>query len=309
MFDFLNEINLHKEYEDLIQKSLTSGYMYLERHFSMDKEIKRTLMEILHNGTYDENPRPKYVDGTPAYTKFITHVFNTYDISKGEFPITTLRPIPWKSAIKEILWIYQDQSNNLELLRTKYNIHWWDAWESKDMPGTIGKRYGATIKEYNQLNKLIEGIKKDPYGRRHIMNMYQLKDFEETDGLIPCAYETIWTVRENLYLDVFLNQRSSDYMVAGSTSNPIQYTALLMMVAKATGLLPGKFSHMQVNCQIYDRHIQYALEMVKRTPNLDCIPKLIFKSDSTDFYSYTIDDFELDDWKTDYENFDFELAI
>ena len=99
-----------------------------------DEYLKSDIKNILNKGQKDENPRPKYEDGTPAYTYFVTHNVRTYDLSKGEFPITTLRPIAWKSAIKEVLWIYQDASNNLNVLENKYNIHWWNSWESQNFP-------------------------------------------------------------------------------------------------------------------------------------------------------------------------------
>ena len=71
-----------------------------------DKYIVEAINNILENGYWDRNPRPKYPDGTPAYTKSVNQVIRNYDLSKGEFPITSLRPIAWKSAIKEIFWIF-----------------------------------------------------------------------------------------------------------------------------------------------------------------------------------------------------------
>ena len=171
-----------------------------------DKIFREICNEIIENGisTEGQKVRPKYPDGVDAYTVFITQVCETYDISKGEFPIITLRPVPWKSGLKEILWIYQDQTSDLSVLKEKYGVHWWDEWNVGD--GTIGQRYGATVKRYDLMNKLLEGLKKEPYGRRHIIDLYQFADFAETDGLFPCAYETLWSVRGE-YLDMTLNQR------------------------------------------------------------------------------------------------------
>ena len=145
-----------------------------------DLLLVNDIRNIFANGTKDENPRPKYEDGTPAYTYFVNHVVRTYNI-QTEFPICTLRPIAWKSAIKELLWIYQDQSSSLHLLKDKYNVNYWDAWESKDIPGTIGVRYGATVRKHNLLNNLITDIKENPYGRRHIMSLCQEEYFKESD--------------------------------------------------------------------------------------------------------------------------------
>lgn len=271
-----------------------------------DKLFKEAMVEILEEGTRDVNPRPKYKDGTPAHSVFITHKYYTYDISKGELPIITLRPIAIKNAIKEIFWIYQDQTSDLEILKNTYGIYWWDDWESKDKPGTIGQRYGATVKKYDLMNRLLEGLKKDPYGRRHIISLWQEDDFKETDGLAPCAFQTIFTVRGE-FLDMQLTQRSSDFIVAGNI-NGMQYVALLMMVARHCGLKPGKFSHNIVNLHLYDRHLEQAKEMLKREP-IDCKPQLILNPDKTDFYSFVPEDFTLIGYESVKPQLKFELAI
>lgn len=276
-----------------------------------DEYLKSDIKNILNKGQKDENPRPKYEDGTPAYTYFVTHNVRTYDLSKGEFPITTLRPIAWKSAIKEVLWIYQDASNNLNVLENKYNIHWWNSWESQNFPGTIGNRYGHTVARYDLMNKrVLEDIKKDPYGRYHIMNLWQEDELQSSDGLKPCTYETIWTVRGN-YLDMFLNQRSGDMLVASGAGNvnEVQYAALLMMVARDTGYEPGKFTHMVVNEQIYDRHIENAKELLNRQSDISKVPVMKLNKDKTSFYDFTIDDFELIDYEPVKPNLKFELGV
>lgn len=249
----------------------------------------KNLNHILENGFFDENPRPKYKDGTPAYSKFITQVFEEYDISNGEFPITTLRNTAIKTGIKEILWIYQKQSNSLNTAHDM-GITWWDDFEV-DKSSTIGERYGATIKKYDLMNKLLNSLKYDPFSRRHIINMYQYQDLNETSGLFPCAYETIWSVSKknnDFYLDMTLIQRSNDYVMAGYI-NKIQYVALLIMVAGHLNYKVGKFTHFVQNLHIYDRHFDAVEEILNRQP-LDIEPhiKLISKKN---FYDYTINDF------------------
>lgn len=268
--------------------------------------MKDTIDKIINEGFKDINPRPKYKDGTPAHTLSINHVVHRYDISNNEFPITTLRPIAIKNAIKEILWIYQDQSNSLELLANKYGITWWDEWESKDIPGTIGKRYGYTVKRYDQINSLLNGIKQDPYGRRHRISLWQLQDFEESDGLKPCACDSLFNVRGE-YIDMLLLQRSSDWLTAGNI-NQMQYVALLMMVCKHCGYKPGVFTHVMANCQIYDRHMESASELLKREP-INCTPILKLDTDKTDFYSFTIDDFVLTGYESMKPQIKLEIGI
>ena len=158
-----------------------------------DIYFKRNLNLILEEGCWDENPRPKYQDGTPANTKFITQVFEEYDISKGEFPITTLRPTAIKTGIKEILWIYQKQTSSLQVAR-EMGINWWDEWNIGD--DTIGVRYGATVKKWDIMNKVLDSVKNNPFSRRHIINLYQESDLAESPGLHPCAFLAEFHVRK-----------------------------------------------------------------------------------------------------------------
>lgn len=255
-----------------------------------DKFFKKNLEKIMSDGSWDENPRPKYLDGTPAYTKFITGVFEEYDISKGEFPIPTLRNTAIKTGIKEIFWIYQKQTSSLELAR-KMGINWWEEWNIGD--DTIGQRYGATVGRYNLIDRLLTGLIDEPFGRRHIINMFQYHDLFETKGLYPCAYETLWSVRkgeDGLILDMTLIQRSSDYIVANHI-NKTQYLSLLLMVAGHCNYKVGKFCHLVQNLHIYDRHFDAVTELLNKEP-LDKQPKLILK-ENKNFYDYTIDDFEV----------------
>lgn len=266
---------------------------------------------VLKHGYQDVNPRPHYADGTPAHTISVNHRMRQYDLAKGDFPITGLRPIAWKSAIKEILWIYQDASNSLDVLNNKYGVHYWNQWESKDMPGTIGVRYGETVRRHDLTNKLLKDIQANPYGRRHIINLWQEDDFKASDGLLPCCYETIWNVRGE-YLDMLLNQRSGDMMAASGAGgiNEVQYAALLMMVARHCGYKPGVFTHVIENEQIYDRHIDAAQEMIERLPKVGWKHiSMVLNPEKTNFYSFTIDDFTLNGYQPVQPQLTLELGI
>lgn len=289
---------------------------------SADLYLSHDIKHILEDGCKDQNPRPKYKDGTPAHTYFITHNIRQYDLSKGEFPIILLRPIAWKSAIKEILWIYQKKSDSLDMLRNEFGIKYWDDWESKNYPGTINS-YGSIINKYDLFNKrVLNDIKENPYGRYHVCSMWQEEVFNKPDfdGLKPCCYETIWTVRGE-YLDMFLNQRSGDMLTASGAGgvNEVQYAALLMMVARHTGYKPGKFTHFIANEQLYDRHLEQANELLNRFENMKQdeffhdkyykTPHLKLNENKKNFYDITIDDFEMINYEPIKPQITLELGI
>ena len=259
-----------------------------------DKYCYSTIKNILENGYKDINPRPHYADGTPAHTISINHTVRTYDLSKKEFPICTLRPMAWKTGIKEIFTIYQKPTNEIEKMH-EMGVKWWDDWDIGD--GTIGQRYGATVSRYDLINNLIKDIQENPYGRRKVVSLWQETDLRETPGLAPCAFLTIWNVRGG-YLDMMMVQRSGDMLTASGPGgiNEIQYAALLMMIARHTGYLSGVFTHIVANEQIYDRHIEVAEELLKRFNNYEMFlrdynPCLILDEEKTNFYDMTIDDF------------------
>ena len=276
-----------------------------------DRYLVDDIHNILDNGYKDVNPRPRYEDGTPAYTISVNHVMRKYDLIKGEFPICTLRRQAWKTGIREIFTIYQHPTNVLSEMRD-LGVTWWDPWDIGD--GTIGQRYGATVKRYDLIHKLIDDIKKDPYGRRKVVSLWQETDLRETKGLAPCAFLTMWNVRRN-YLDMSMIQRSGDMLTASGAGgiNEIQYAALLMMVAKVTGYEPGVFTHFVANEQIYDRHMDNAHEMLRRaevmkddTQN----PVLVLnKEGECQFEDFTIDDFEMKDYSPMKPQLKFELGI
>ena len=278
------------------------------------------MIEAIHrikkDGYKDINPRPKYADGAPAHTISINHVFRQYDLNRGEFPICTLRPMAWKTGIKEIFTIYQKPTNEIAKME-EMGVNWWGDWDIGD--GTIGQRYGATVSRYDLINQLIKDIENDPYGRRKIVSLWQETDLHETPGLAPCAFLTIWNVRGE-YLDMVLVQRSGDMLTASGPGgiNEIQYAALLMMIARHTGYKPGVFSHFVANEQIYDRHLEAADEMLRREYEVEKkefmdetakYPMLILNPDKTNFYDFTIEDFTMVDYEPIKPQLKLELGI
>ena len=275
-----------------------------------DQIFKENIKRIIDEGVFSENARPKYKDGTIANSKYITGAFSDYDLSKGEFPITTLRPIAIKSAIKEMLWIYQDQSNSLDVLEEKYNVHYWNDWEVGNTR-TIGERYGAIVKKHDIINKILKQLSENPWNRRNIISLWDYEAFEETDGLLPCAFQVMFDVRRidsEIYLDATLTQRSNDMLVAHHI-NAMQYVALQMMIAKHFGWKVGKFFYFINNLHIYDNQFEQAQELLRREPS-DCQPRLILNvPDGTNFFEIKAEDFVLEDYNPVKPQLKFNLAI
>lgn len=279
-----------------------------------DIYTKEIIERILKEGSWDKNPRPKYSDGTPAYTLSVNHGMCTYDLNKGETPLITLRPIAIKSSIGELLWIYQKESNDIKLLKEKYGVSWWNEWDIGN--GTIGSVYGETVRRHNLVKNLINGLKNDPDGRRHIICLWQEDDFLDKHGLKPCAFMTQWNIRHdkngNDYLDMCLTQRSSDFLTAGCI-NQVQYVVFQYMIAKHLGIKPGRFTWFYNNIQIYDRHLAQAKEMLERE-SVDCNPKIVLNEDKNNFYDFEVADVKIVDYpreliKTKNPNMKFDIGI
>lgn len=270
--------------------------------------FKRNIKDILENGTLSEKTRAMYKDGTPAHFKYVTQVCDTYDLTKGEFPITTLRPIAIKSAIKEIFWIYQQGSNKLEDLQNM-GVNYWNDWNIGD--NTIGHRYGYTVSKFNIIDNILKNLEDNPYNRRNVISLWDYQSFRETNGLLPCAYNTMFDVRKvngTMYLDCTLTQRSNDMLVAHHI-NAMQYVALQMMIACHFGWEVGKFTYFVNNLHIYDNQYKQAEELINRTP-IACNPKLVLNCPKgTNFYAIKPEDFELIDYESVKLQLKFEMAI
>lgn len=275
-----------------------------------DVIFKDNIKKILMDGVLSENARPKYKNGQTANSKYITGAFAEYDLSKGEFPITTLRPIPIKSAIKELLWIYQDQSNSLDVLENKYNVHYWNDWEV-GTTRTIGQRYGAIVKKHDIMTKILKQLSDNPWNRRNIVSLWDYEAFEESEGLLPCAFQTMFDVRRvngEIHLDATLVQRSNDMLVAHHI-NAMQYVAFQMMIAKHFGWKLGKFFYFVNNLHIYDNQFPQVEELLKREES-DCHPQLVLNvPDGTNFFDIRPEDFELLDYNPVKPQLSFDLAI
>lgn len=252
--------------------------------------------DILENGYWDsaESVRPKWEDGSPAHTVKKFGVVNRYNLAE-EFPILTIRRTFLKSAIDELLWIWQAKSNDVSQLRTRV----WDEWADEN--GTIGKAYGYQLGkknhypegDFDQVDKVIYDLKNNPASRRILTNIYNFEDLHAM-SLYPCAYSMTFNVSGDT-LNTILNQRSQD-MLAANNWNVCQYAILTHMMAQIAGLKAGTLMHVIADAHIYDRHVPVIEEIIKNTPKP--APKLIIDEKVDDFYSFNRDSFDL-------ENYDF----
>lgn len=260
-----------------------------------DKKFVEMCRDIIDNGysSVGEKVRPKWEDGTPAHTIKRFGVVSRYDLSK-EFPIITLRPTALKSAIDEILWIWQKKSNSVKELKSRI----WDSWADEN--GTIGKAYGYQLgRKYDfpegnmdQVDWILYQLKNSPASRRMVTNIFVHDDLKEM-GLQPCAYSMTFNV-SGKKLNAVLNQRSQDVLVANNW-NVAQYAILVHMFAQVSGLEAGELVHVIADAHIYDRHVPLVEELIKREQYT--VPKLWINPEIKDFYKFTVDDFKLIDYK------------
>lgn len=257
--------------------------------------------DIIENGTTTEGQkvRPKWEDGTPAYTIKQFGVVNRYDLRK-EFPALTLRRTALKSAMDEILWIYQKKSNNINEL----NSHIWDSWA--DESGSIGKAYGYQIgvkshypeDDFDQMDRVLYDLEHTPYSRRIMTNTYVFSDLSEMH-LYPCAYSCTYNVtqepgEDRPTLNLLLNQRSQDILAANNW-NVCQYAILLMMVARHVNMNAGQLVHVIADAHIYDRHVDIIKELISREQYP--APRVSLNPEVTNFYDFTTDDLIVEDYK------------
>lgn len=278
-----------------------------------DELFIKMCTDIIENGcsTEGEKVRPKWEDGTSAYTIKKFGVVNRYDLSK-EFPALTLRKTYVKSAVDEMLWIWQKKSNNIHDLKS----HVWDEWADEN--GSIGKAYGYQMgvkHRYpegmmDQVDRVIYDLKNNPYSRRIMTNIYVHQDLSEMN-LYPCAYSVTFNVtkkkdRDKLTLNAILNQRSQDVLAANNW-NVVQYAVLVHMLAQVSGMEPGELVHVIADAHIYDRHIDIIKEMIKR-PTYPA-PSFYLNPEIENFYDFTTGDITIENYQAGEQIKNIPIAI
>ena len=262
---------------------------------------------ILNSGYSSEGQkvRARWPDGEPAHTIKEFGVVSRYNLLE-EFPALTLRPTPIKTAVDELLWIWQKKSNNINDLASGI----WDEWANEE--GSIGKAYGYQLSrkykfaqgEMDQVDNVLWQLKNTPYSRRIITSIYNFSDLSEMN-LEPCAYSMTFNVTDNK-LNAILNQRSQD-ILAANNFNVVQYSVLVYMIAQVSGLVPGELIHVIADAHIYDRHMPIIRELIERRPYP--APKFRLNPEVKDFYKFTINDIQIEDYQTNPQIKNIPIAI
>ena len=257
-----------------------------------DEIFQQNCRDILANGVWDTDQavRPHWEDGAPAHTVKKFGIVNRYDL-RTEFPILTIRRTYWKTAVEELLWIWQRKSSNIHDL----NAHIWDSWA--DETGSIGKAYGYQLGvkhhypegDFDQVDRVLYDLRHNPASRRILTNLYNFQDLHEMH-LYPCAYSMTFNVSGRT-LNAILNQRSQD-MLAANNWNVVQYAVLVHMFAQVSGLEPGELVHVIADAHIYDRHVPIVEKLLRQSPAP--APRFTVDPSVTDFYDFTRDSFQLE---------------
>jgi thymidylate synthase len=182
----------------------------------------------------------------------------------GKFPILTSRKIFYKPVLGE-LTAFLKGATDLGTFK-EYGCNYWDAnaaaWDMNEglpqVTQSVGQIYGAQWRAWqgndlDQLQKLVDGIHDNPFGRRHLLTAY---DPSETwQCLPPCHLLAQFNVTSNNHLDCIVYMRSVD-LCLGLPSDVILYATLLLIIAKQTKLAPGNLTFMMGDTHIYENHLE-----------------------------------------------------
>lgn len=286
-----------------------------------DEIYKGIVMDIVDNGQMQKgNVRAKYADGTPAYTKYVRGV--NFEIKPEDgFPILQSKRVAWKTAFKEIDWIFRQMNNNVDDLEA-IGVKIWSDWKKPD--GTIGRAYGGVLgrkiwrpiaaidgstvyKEMNQVEYILHEIVRNPRSRRIMTNLFEVEHLSDM-ALEPCVYGSHWEVCDDNKLHLFVKQRSGD-ITLGVPFNVAQYSMLHRRVAQVTGKELGSMYWSIDNAHIYDRHLELAEQQVTADiSDLEGYSPILGLPKSLDYFGTPLYDSEITNYNHN-GNFKYEIAI
>lgn len=285
---------------------------------TVDEQYRRAA-EALLSGYSEKDAqtpvRPRWEDGTPAYTRYLPQQIFSYE--PGQVPLTNYRRTAWKTAIRELLWIYAERSNDVSVLREKYKVNYWDSWQKAD--GTLGTAYGyQTAKRFrspetgeliDQVDRLTEQLRENPLNRRLMISLIDMDDIADM-ALVPCAFLTLWTVSGE-QLNCTLIQRSGDFLAAAAPGgiNAFQYYVLMRIMAQVSGYKPGRFVHFIQNLHIYDRHESILRQVLTTDVENRPVPRLHINPEKHEIRDFVVEDFSLEGYQPDRTKYEIPIAL
>jgi thymidylate synthase len=253
------------------------------------EEYHRLLRKVLEHGSYREDRT-----GVGAYSVFGEQ--SRYDLSET-FPLVTTKKLHLRSIIHELLWFLKGDTNVSYLRENKVTI--WDEWA--DANGDLGPVYGAQWRGWqgspgaepvDQVARLIEGLKTNPYSRRHIVSAWNVARIDEM-ALPPCHCLFQFFVSGDR-LSCQLYQRSADLFL-GVPFNIASYALLTLMVAQVCGLKPGAFVHTFGDLHLYANHLEQARLQLTREPR--ALPVMRLNPEVTAIDGFRYEDFTLEGYE------------
>lgn len=214
-----------------------------------------------------------------------------FDISE-RFPLLTTKKLHLKSIIHELLWFLKGDTN-IRYLRDN-GVSIWNEWADEN--GDLGPVYGAQWRAWetadgrsiDQIERVVEGIKKYPDSRRLIVSAWNVGELEKM-ALMPChAFFQFYVADGRLSCQLY--QRSADIFL-GVPFNIASYSLLTMMIAQVTGLKPGEFVHTLGDAHLYLNHLDQVEEQLDREPRP--LPVMKINPGVTSITGFGYEDFEL----------------
>ncbi len=253
-----------------------------------------------YSGAHGSSAMPDHVAQNGTRTIRLPHQIMQFDL-ESEFPILTSKKVAFKTAVLEILWIFQEQSNDVRWLQER-GIHIWDEWEipedgkymgrewdPKEFAHTIGTAYGWIVRRYELTQNLIETLKNDPGNRRMVLSLWQ-NEYLPTAALPSCVWNSQWNITDGR-LNILVTSRSSDVPL-GLPFNIVQYATLCCMIASVIGAKPGQLTFVTNDAHIYENQVEGIREQIARYEKakadgtLPPAPKLWINPEIDDFFKF-----------------------
>jgi thymidylate synthase len=261
---------------------------------------------------------------------------------RESFPAVTTKKLAWKACVGELLWFLEGSSDERRLaelthgtaegkttiwtpnalapywkpkakfegdLGRVYGVQWrhWNKYRTEKDMGPAhkgGTRLAVDQSEVDQLSTLIEGLKKDPNGRRHILSAWNVSELDQM-ALPPCHVMSQFYVNKNKELSCHMYQRSVDVFL-GLPFNIASYALLTHLIAHVCDLKVGELIISTGDTHIYSDHLEQVKEQLTRAPLVG--PQLWLNTEVKDIDKFTMADIKLENY-TSMESIKAKMAV